>query len=76
MGEPMKYYVRAVWDEDAGVYFSETNVPGLNIEAESLHEFIELAEALAPQMLEANVEGFSRDVARPRPTAALELAVA
>lgn len=72
----MSYYVRAVWDADAGVYYSETNIPGLNIEAETLHEFIEIAEELAPQMLEANVEGFSSDVERARPTAALELAVA
>jgi hypothetical protein len=69
----MSYYVRAVWDVDAETYFSETNIPGLNIEAETLHEFIEIAEELAPQMLEANVEGFGPDVARARPTAALEL---
>lgn len=53
----MSYYVRALWDADAGVYFSETNIPGLNIEAETLPEFMEIAVELAPQMLEANVAG-------------------
>ena len=72
----MSFYVRALWDSEAGVYYSETNIPGLNIEAETLHEFIEIAEELAPQMLEANIEGFTRDVERARPTAAFELAMA
>ena len=70
------YYVKALWDSDAGVYFSETNVPGLNIEAETLHDFIAIAEELAPQMLEANVPGYSPDKLRGPATAALELAVA
>ena len=70
------YHVKAVWDGEAGVYYSETNVPGLTVEAETLHEFIAIAEELAPQMLEANVPGYSPDKARDRPTAALELAVA
>lgn len=72
----MSYYVNALWDAEAGVYYSETNVPGLSIEAETLHEFIEIAEELAPQMLEANVEGFTREAERPRPTASVELAFA
>jgi hypothetical protein len=70
----MAYYVRAVWDAEAGVYFSETDIPGLNVEAETLHEFVEIVEELAPQMLEANVEGYRQDVERARPTAAIELA--
>ena len=73
---PQSYYVRAVWDEDAGVYFSETNVPGLNIEAETLHGFIEIAEELAPQMLEANVPEWRADQPKARPTVELALAIA
>ena len=71
-----KYHVRAIWDDAAGVYYSESNVPGLTIEAETLHDFISIAEELAPQMLEANVPDYSPDKAHGRPTAALELAVA
>jgi hypothetical protein len=72
----MEYFVQARWDVEAGVYFSETNIPGLTIEAETLHEFIEIAEELAPQMLEANVPGFSPEIERDRPTAGFKLAVA
>jgi hypothetical protein len=68
------YYVRAIWDEAAEVYCSETNVPGLNIEAATLPEFMDLAMVLGREMLEANVPGYSG--AGLHPTASLELAVA
>lgn len=51
------YYVRAVWDDEAKVFISDTNVPGLNVEAATLHEFMEIVEELAPEMLAANVSG-------------------
>ena len=67
------FYVKAKWDEEAEVYYSETNVPGLNIEANTLKAFLELAEDLAPQMLEANLPaGASRRVK----LSGLELAIA
>lgn len=72
----MTYFVKAHWDEEAGVYYSETNIPGLTVEAETLPEFIEIAEELAPQMLEANVPGWSSETPKARPTAELELAIA
>ena len=50
-----RFYVRAEWDPDAGVFTSATNIPGLNVEAETLAEFLSLVEELAPMMLEANV---------------------
>jgi hypothetical protein len=66
------FYIKAKWDEEAKVYYSETNVPGLNIEAETLKSFLELAEDLAPQMLRANLP----DNARPVTVSGLELAIA
>jgi hypothetical protein len=72
----MTYFVKAHWDDEAGVYYSETNIPGLNVEAETLHEFIEIAEELAPQMLEANVPGWTPDRPKSRPTAELALCAA
>jgi hypothetical protein len=33
------FTVNAVWDADAGIYFSESDISGLHIEAESLEEF-------------------------------------
>lgn len=50
------FYIRATWDAEASVWISETNIPGLVIEAESLAEFESLMMALAPEMLAANVE--------------------
>jgi hypothetical protein len=48
------YYVRACWDEEAGIYYSKSNVPGLVIEAESLPEFVAIAEQLVPELLHDN----------------------
>ena len=48
------YHVRAVWDADGGVYWSESNVPGLNVEAETLAGFVDLVESLAPDLLRDN----------------------
>ena len=49
------YHVKAIWDEEAGVFYAETDIPGLNVEAVTLKEFIEIVEELAPQMLNANL---------------------
>jgi hypothetical protein len=56
-GEPMKssYFVRALWDSEASVWISETDIPGLVIEANTLAEFESLMVELAPEMLAANV---------------------
>ena len=50
-----RFYVRAKWDAEAGVFISDTNIPGLNVEAETLAGFVSAVEELAPMMLEANV---------------------
>jgi hypothetical protein len=56
MSEPAMdgYYVKALWDAEAGVWTSESNIPGLVIEADGLQEFESLIEALAPEMLATN----------------------
>lgn len=33
------FFVRALWDEEAKVYVSESDIKGLHIEAETLEEF-------------------------------------
>lgn len=48
------YHVRAIWDADASVWISETDIPGLVIEADTLSEFEFLLESLGPEMLAAN----------------------
>jgi hypothetical protein len=49
-----RYYVRAIWDSEASVWTSQTDIPGLVIEANTLAEFESLIEELAPEMLVAN----------------------
>jgi hypothetical protein len=49
-----RFVVAAKWDADAGVYYSETDISGLHIEAETLDEFGEILRELAPEMIEAN----------------------
>lgn len=70
------YYVRAIWDDEASVYYSESNIPGLVIEADTLADFMDAAQELGPEMLEANVPGYIRNPAASHPSAALELACA
>lgn len=48
------YYVSAAWDPEAGVWISQSDIPGLNVEAATLGEFEELVLALAPEMLSEN----------------------
>lgn len=48
------YYVKALWDAEACVWVSETDIPGLVIEADTLGEFEQLMNELAPEMLAEN----------------------
>jgi hypothetical protein len=48
------YHVKAIWDAEASVWISETDIPGLVIEADTLGEFQELMEVLGPEMLAEN----------------------
>jgi hypothetical protein len=48
------FYVKAVWDPEASVWTSESDIPGLVIEANTLTEFEMLIWELAPEMLAAN----------------------
>ena len=49
------FYVAARWDPEASVWTSESNIPGLVIEADDLAEFESLMNELAPEMLAENV---------------------
>ena len=54
------YDVFAIWDDEAKVFTSQSNIPGLVVEAESFEEFVELVEALAPDVLSANIPDAKR----------------
>jgi hypothetical protein len=71
------YHVKAVWDAEAMVFFAETDIPGLHVEAATMTEFVEAVEAMAAQVLEANCSpSQNRDQPNSHPTlrsAAMEL---
>ncbi len=71
--EPTSYYVRTIWDEEASVYYSETNIPGLNVEADTISDFIDIAQELAPATLMANVPDYAKADHPPQLKAELEL---
>ncbi|HEV2362910.1 MAG TPA: DUF1902 domain-containing protein [Caulobacteraceae bacterium] len=48
------YHVTATWDQEAKVWVSESDIPGLVIEAETLQEFEALMQELAPEVLADN----------------------
>ena len=51
---PAAYHVHAIWDDDAKVWCSQSNIPGLVIEADTLAEFESLMVQLAPEILAEN----------------------
>jgi len=50
----MRFYVKALWDEEAGVFYSESDIVGLHIEAATIEDFVATMEELAPQMVVEN----------------------
>jgi len=50
----MKFYVRAIWDADSGVFYSESDIVGLHIEAATIEEFEACMAEIAPQMVMEN----------------------
>jgi hypothetical protein len=49
---PKVYHVSAIWDPEAKVWVSNSDVPGLVIETATLAEFEALMRALVPEMIE------------------------
>ncbi|HEV7228002.1 DUF1902 domain-containing protein [Brevundimonas sp.] len=50
-----QFYVKALWDADASVWFSETDIPGLVLQTETLAEFEDLIRHFAPDLLASNL---------------------
>lgn len=49
-----RYTVTAVWDPEARVYWSRSDIAGLDVEAETPSEFVDLVESLAPDLMGDN----------------------
>jgi hypothetical protein len=49
------FTVTAVWDPEAELFTTESDIPGLFVEAATFEELIDLVRALAPEVIAANV---------------------
>ena len=49
------FVITATWDAEAGVFTSQSNIPGLVVEAETFEEFVQLVQTLAPEIIAANL---------------------
>lgn len=48
------FRVRALWDEEASVFYSESDIIGLHVEAPTFEEFEEVLMEVAPDLIVAN----------------------
>lgn len=48
------FFVRAIWDDEAQVYVSESDIKGLHIETKTLDEFKEVLDDVAVELILAN----------------------
>lgn len=49
------FYVKAIWDSEAEVWCSESDIPGLALQSETLEEFEDLIRHFAPDLLASNL---------------------
>ena len=52
----MKYNVRLIWDNEARVWFTQTDIPGLCLEADTFDKLVDEVRLAAPAMLELNCD--------------------
>ena len=48
------FNVRCLWDDDAGVYYADSDIIGLHIEAATVEEFEVLMHEFVPDLIVAN----------------------
>ena len=54
MKKTRSFWVKAKWDHENQIFWSESNIIGLHIEAPTLDEFQEVMTALVPELIAAN----------------------
>jgi Domain of unknown function (DUF1902) len=57
--QPRSFTVTALWDAEAEVFTSVSDVPGLHIEAETFDAFVALVHDLAPDVIAHNLPSVS-----------------
>jgi Domain of unknown function (DUF1902) len=53
-GMKKTFFIRAVWDPEAGVFYSESDIFGLHIEAKTVDEFEEVMRDVAADLIVSN----------------------
>ncbi len=48
------YFVKAIWDDDASVYYSQSDIPGLHIETDNLDDFELVLFDVAAELIATN----------------------
>lgn len=48
------FYVKAIWDDEVNVWYSESDIFGLHIETKSIAEFEEVMNEFAAELIVAN----------------------
>lgn len=48
------FYVKACWDDEAGVYYAESDIEGLHLEAPTLEEFQDAVMEMAAELIMSN----------------------
>ena len=71
-----RFYVKAVWDPEASVFYASSDIPGLNVEAETIAAFIEVVQDVAIDLIAANEPALDRHSVTVHLEADLDLAVA
>jgi len=51
-----QFYVKAFWDPEASVWCSESDIPGLVLQTDTLEEFEDLIRHFAPDLLASNLD--------------------
>lgn len=48
------FFVRAIWDPEGNLFYSESNIIGLHLETQTFEEFEEVLMDVAPDLIVAN----------------------
>ena len=54
MKKTRSFWIKAKWDHENKIFWSESNIIGLHIEAPTLEEFQEVMTTIAPELILAN----------------------
>lgn len=49
-----KFYIKALWDNETKVFYSESNIAGLHIETESIKQFEEVLYDIVAELIISN----------------------